>query len=98
MVVRSSVNNAVIAVAADSRALAKSLAAEAFQNCCTVASARNQGFSAIKTEWIHFGDLPCDPLDLGDRSTLLVEVMRVLGYHFIPQLKCSAHVDYCLRL
>ena len=97
VVVISYVDDVIIAVAADSRSLAKYLAAEVFDDCCVKAAARNLGFSAIKTEWIGFGDEPWDAMNLGGNALLPSDIMRVLGYRFNHQLNWSAHVDYWLK-
>ena len=86
-----------MAVAADSRALAKYLAAEVFEDCCRVAGAQGLGFVALKTEWIGLSDLPWDPLTLEQNEMVPVEDMRVLGYRFNRYLNWSAHVGYWLR-
>ena len=97
VIVISYVDDAVIAVAADSQTLAMYIAAEVFEDCCRVAGARGLGFAALKTEWIGLGDLPWDPLSLEQNEVVPVEDMRVLSYRFNRYLNWSAHVGYWLK-
>src|SRR5437588_344292 len=92
----SYVDDGVIMVAARSCEAAQYHAGELFADCDRIARARGMGFSALKTQWIGFGDKAWDGMDLMGECILPSEDLRVLGYWFNVFLNFSAHVRYWL--
>jgi hypothetical protein len=84
-------------MAADSYKAARYHAGEIFADCDRIARARGMGFSALKTQWIGFGDKAWEGMDLLGEVVLPSENLQVLGYRFNVFLNFSSHVKYWLE-
>jgi len=92
----SYVDDTTILVAADTQRQACTEGLRLFDLLSAAAASCGLGFSALKTEWIGFGDLSWGTIELGDVEPDPVEDMRVLGYRFNRHLNWSEHINYGL--
>ena len=93
----SYLDDAVIAVAADTRSTAYLGMVDVFLECDAVARGRGIEFSVIKTNWIGMGGSVWDGVEIMGNVLELVTALRVLGYRFNVFNNFSAHVIYWLE-
>ena len=94
----SYVDDAVIAVAANTRSAARAVMMDVVLECDAIARESGMGFSVIKTNWIGMGSSAWEGVEIMGNVLELVTDLRVLSFRFnIFNSNFSAHVPYWLE-